>query len=83
MAPYIWTPRSPLKLKLLIWRISLGWLPTCNRLATFMTGIPTVCVLCGDEESMDHLFIECSFLKEVWTVDKGVEKISRGFHLAE
>lgn len=54
-------------MKPLTWRISHGRLPTSDRLAPFLVGISTLCGLCGEEEeTLDYLFIGCSFFK-VWS----------------
>lgn len=64
---HIWKPISPLKVKVLIWRITLGRLPTSDRLARFMEDIHTTCALCGvEEESLNHLLITCTYTMEVW-----------------
>ncbi|MQL88738.1 hypothetical protein Taro_021305 [Colocasia esculenta] len=63
----IWKVDSPLKVKVLIWRVSHGRLPTCDRLAAFVQHIQTRCSLCGeDEEDLDHFFVGCSFARSLW-----------------
>ncbi|MQL94019.1 hypothetical protein Taro_026667 [Colocasia esculenta] len=59
---HIWRPKSPLKGKLLAWRISHGSLQTRDRLSHFLPDIQPTCVLCGeDDETLDHLFADCSY----------------------
>ncbi|MQM10668.1 hypothetical protein Taro_043563 [Colocasia esculenta] len=63
----VWRPQSPLKVKVLIWRISLGQLPTRDRLIRFLPDIQSYCVLCGiEEETIDHLFVGCFYAQAVW-----------------
>ncbi|MQL92662.1 hypothetical protein Taro_025291 [Colocasia esculenta] len=60
-------PRSPLKVKVLLWRISIGRLPMWDRMHRLLLGIQTTCVLCGEEdESLDHIFAGCSYSRRVW-----------------
>lgn len=70
LASPIWTPKNPLKAKLLIWRfsqISNGRLSTCDRLAPFLQNLPTICCSCGQEaEILDHLSTGCSYSLDVW-----------------
>ncbi|MQM15799.1 hypothetical protein Taro_048758 [Colocasia esculenta] len=63
----VWRPQTPIKVKVLIWRISLGRLPTRDRLLRLFLELPSMCVLCGvDEEIMDHLFVGCTYARMVW-----------------
>lgn len=44
-----------------------GRLPTRTRLASWGMLIPTVCCLCStSDESRDHLFVDCSYIKILW-----------------
>ncbi|MQL87858.1 hypothetical protein Taro_020411 [Colocasia esculenta] len=64
---FIWATRSPLKVKVLVWRISHGRLPTCDKLHSFLHHISMLHSLCGEEdEDMDHIFVACSFAKGIW-----------------
>ncbi|MQM18421.1 hypothetical protein Taro_051413, partial [Colocasia esculenta] len=62
------SPRSPLKVKILIWRILHWRLPTKDRLRRFVADIQPICVLCGKEDkTLNHLFLGCSYSQGVWT----------------
>ncbi|MQM09484.1 hypothetical protein Taro_042355 [Colocasia esculenta] len=61
--------KSSLKVKLSAWRISHGRLRTRDRLVCFMPDLSTNCCLCGAKgETLDHLFVGCSYSQEVWMV---------------
>lgn len=53
-------------MRLLIWGISHGRLLTCDRLALFLQNIPTICCLCGEDDTLNHLFAGCPYSQEVW-----------------
>ncbi|MQM07528.1 hypothetical protein Taro_040364 [Colocasia esculenta] len=68
--------RSPLKIKVLMWRIAHGRLPTCDKLQRFLNNISTTCSLCGvDQEDMDHIFLGCPFTRGMW------ERIGQQLHM--
>ncbi|MQL83482.1 hypothetical protein Taro_015970 [Colocasia esculenta] len=63
----VWRPRIPLKVKILMWRISHRRLPTRDWLHRFIHDIQAACALCGEEdEIIDHLFVGSSNSYGVW-----------------
>lgn len=50
-----------------MWRILHDKMPTDDNLIQRGFQIPSICSLCGTtSESSTHLFLECSFAKEIW-----------------
>ncbi|CAG7879221.1 unnamed protein product [Brassica rapa] len=50
-----------------MWVAVQNRLPTRTRLASWGMLIPTVCCLCStSDESRDHLFVDCSYIKILW-----------------
>ncbi|XP_039031710.1 uncharacterized protein LOC120166522 [Hibiscus syriacus] len=49
--------------------VTLDRLPTKDKLARFGLDIDDVCMVCGSgRESRDHLFVDCPYAKDVWSV---------------
>lgn len=63
----VWTNLTPLKVRCFAWRVMLGRIPVQTLLHD--RGLSTssqICVLCHKEnESVNHLFLHCSFAREV------------------
>ncbi|XP_039066047.1 uncharacterized protein LOC120211619 [Hibiscus syriacus] len=65
----IWFPTHIPKFSLITWMAVLDRLPTRERLCRFAVLTDASCGLCGTVlESRSHLFIDCSFSREVWNV---------------
>ncbi|XP_039002231.1 uncharacterized protein LOC120128656 [Hibiscus syriacus] len=63
----IWFPSHIPKFSIIAWMVILDRLPTKDRLARFGIVTVNVCGLCGDDqESQNHLFLECSFVRVIW-----------------
>ncbi|XP_038996241.1 uncharacterized protein LOC120120779 [Hibiscus syriacus] len=63
----IWFPAHIPKFSLFSWMVILDRLPTKDRLARFGLIVDHACGLCGTGlESRDHLFVDCSYAKDVW-----------------
>ncbi|XP_056856820.1 uncharacterized protein LOC130506206 [Raphanus sativus] len=54
------------KLKLFLWKILHGALPTGENLQKREMLSNTVCPQCGQRETTLHLFFQCAFAQEVW-----------------
>ncbi|KAL4580950.1 hypothetical protein LXL04_017156 [Taraxacum kok-saghyz] len=65
---HFWNNWVPIKVNFLGWRVVLNRLPSKRGLGNrgvHMTS--TTCVLCdADEESETHLFLQCTWVKEIW-----------------
>lgn len=66
--PSIWNKWLPIKVNCFLWRLLLNRLPTKSILASKGIPVPsTACSLCSlEEETIEHLFYECSAAKEIW-----------------
>jgi hypothetical protein len=65
----LWTWQVPLKIKLFIWLMLEQRILTWENLVKRGFLGPSRCVLCGkDEETVLHLFVECNFTKDIWTL---------------
>ncbi|KAL4578257.1 hypothetical protein LXL04_014377 [Taraxacum kok-saghyz] len=63
-----WNNWVPIKLNVLLWRINLAVVPTRERVSSRGIMVESIlCPVCGVAvESIDHLFVECSQLREIW-----------------
>jgi len=63
----LWKLNCPAKVKLFMWCVIRGKVPTWEVLQKRNINGPGWCTLCKrEQESITHLFITCSFAKEVW-----------------
>ena len=63
----IWKLKIHDRYKLLVWRIATGILPTKLNIAHKMGITDTCCPLCHmNEESIEHLFFQCSISRAIW-----------------
>lgn len=71
--PYssIWKPSIPPRVKAFSWTVALNRVNTMDvlqRRLPFMMISPNWCVLCKNaEESLNHLFLECTFSSAIWS----------------
>ena len=66
-ARIIWHQVIPKSYSILGWRVFWRKLSTLDRVAVYHPEVDTTCLLCETHgETVDHLFLECSFTKEVW-----------------
>ena len=57
----------PAKGKLLVWSILENKLPNCDNLQNQIFFGLGLCALCKTHlETMEHIFLQCSFLRDVW-----------------
>ncbi|KAL5699067.1 hypothetical protein ACHQM5_030019 [Ranunculus cassubicifolius] len=57
----------PTHVKFFIWLVIWGRILTMDKLIDRGMNIENRCVLCGvEEESMEHLFMDCRFSSEIW-----------------
>ena len=63
----LWKLKFHERFKVLLWRIASGILPTRLNIATKLGWGDTCCPLCdSDEESIEHLFFQCSVARAIW-----------------
>jgi hypothetical protein len=63
---YLWKIKFLLKIKIFMWFLSNKVLLTKDNLAKRMWTGCTKCVFCGEQETVEHLFISCTFAKLLW-----------------
>uniref|UniRef100_A0A2N9HH70 Reverse transcriptase zinc-binding domain-containing protein n=1 Tax=Fagus sylvatica TaxID=28930 RepID=A0A2N9HH70_FAGSY len=63
----IWQTQLHQRLKMLLWRIAVGVLPTGDSLIKFLPNLEISCPFCNVcDESVIHLFWECSLARAIW-----------------
>ncbi|KAF2565789.1 hypothetical protein F2Q68_00025999 [Brassica cretica] len=63
----IWTGETSPKIRLFLWKITQGSLPTGANLQQRGLMQHTTCVRCGELETEAHLFLHCNYARQVWT----------------
>ena len=63
---YLWKLRIPLKIKIFLWFLNKKVLLTKDNLAKRRWTGCKKCVFCDTDESVEHLFISCHFVKNIW-----------------
>jgi hypothetical protein len=58
--------KIPLKIKIFMWFLSNKVLLTKDNLAKRQWNGCTKCVFCGEQETVEHLFLSCPFAKLIW-----------------
>jgi hypothetical protein len=65
---YLWKIKIPLKIKIFMWFLSNKVLLTKDNLAKRSWMGCTKCCFCGEQESVEHLFLLCPFAKIIWRI---------------
>jgi hypothetical protein len=63
---FLWKMKIPLKIKIFMWFLNNKVILTKDNLAKRKWKGCTKCVFCGEQESVEHLFIHCPFAKLIW-----------------
>jgi hypothetical protein len=67
---YLWKIKVPLKIKIFMWFLNNKVLLTKDNLLKRSWKGCSKCVFCGEQETVEHLFITCPFARLVWrTID--------------
>lgn len=64
--PAVWNICVPPKIHLFLWLLSHNKLATVDNLNKKGMNKPVQCRLCGEEESIDHLFFSCVVARNIW-----------------
>lgn len=64
----VWNLHTAPKIKLFIWKLFHRALPVGEQLRARQIKVDGKCKLCGLPETIDHLFLHCSFAKRVWAL---------------
>ena len=65
---YIWKMKVPLKIKIFMWFLHRKVILTKDNLTKRNWNGCKKCCFCDQEETMQHMFISCSFAKMVWRI---------------
>lgn len=62
----VWKVKAPPKMRIILWRFAHDCLPTGKQME--MRNIPAnnSCCHCGRFESLEHTFIQCQYVTEIW-----------------
>ena len=63
----IWQMKIPLKIKVFSWYLRRGVILTKDNLVKWNWYGSTKCVFCSNQETIKHLFFECSFVRSIWS----------------
>jgi hypothetical protein len=67
---FLWKMKIPLKIKIFMWFLSNKVLLTKDNLVKRNWSGCTRCVFCGEQETVEHLFLSCPFAKLIWMTVK-------------
>ena len=62
----IWKAQVPLKIRIFLWQLSRGRLPSSDQIALRHGPSNGQCALCGDHEDAGHIFFRCALAAFVW-----------------
>ncbi|XP_026420572.1 uncharacterized protein LOC113316626 [Papaver somniferum] len=64
---YIWNKTIPPKFSFLVWAAANGVVPTLSMLSRRGMTVVNICAFCNtSEKSVEHLFLHCSFIRQIW-----------------
>lgn len=65
----LWRLDVPNKVKIFLWRLCRNNISVRNLLRSRGVQTPIICPMCGvDIEHLLHLFLDCNFAKDCWSV---------------
>jgi hypothetical protein len=62
----VWKSKLPLEIKFFLWFLKRGVILTKDNLAKLNWNDSKQCAFCHENESIQHLFLECRFTRMVW-----------------
>ncbi|KAG0490422.1 hypothetical protein HPP92_007285 [Vanilla planifolia] len=65
-AKFIWNRRIPSKMSILLWRMLNDALPFSMVLKRIGYNLASKCQFCGNEETVDHVFMNCQHAIDIW-----------------
>jgi hypothetical protein len=63
----LWSAKLPLKIKIFLWQMAKGRLPSNEQINRRHGAVNGSCVLCGQSESVDHIFFVCDLVAFAWS----------------
>jgi ribonuclease HI len=72
----LWKIQCPNRMKIILWRMAHNCLPTGDQLQR--RAIPTryECIFCNRDETVEHCFFKCHYVKEIWS------ELKKSFHIS-
>lgn len=77
---FVWNPPLLPKIKFFLWKALQMALPTGENLQKRGLLAHTLCSRCGEVESIDHIFLHCSFTAEVWSFSPWTTQVQIDAH---
>jgi hypothetical protein len=68
----VWRAKLPLKIKIFLWQLYNEKIQTAERLKKRNWAGSMECKLCGQVESVEHLFLHCAVARFCWGVTRDV-----------
>jgi hypothetical protein len=62
----LWSAKIPLKIKIFLWQMAKGRLPFNAQISRRHDAFDGKCALCGQVESVDHIFFTCHLAVFAW-----------------
>ncbi|KAJ1295893.1 hypothetical protein BS78_01G258100 [Paspalum vaginatum] len=62
----LWNIKAPPKMKIVLWRFAHNCLPTGQQLTRRKILAYNLCCHCGREETIEHAFLSCKYVDEIW-----------------
>jgi hypothetical protein len=62
-----WRDKVPLKIKMLLWYLRSCVILTKDNLAKRKWKASVDCCVCGEHETIQHLFFECPVARQIWS----------------
>jgi pentatricopeptide repeat protein len=62
----LWAVKAPQEMKIVLWRFAHNCLPTGQNLKSRNIPALVTCCHCGREETIDHAFLTCPYVTEIW-----------------
>jgi hypothetical protein len=63
----LWSAKLPLKIKIFLWQLAKGRLPSNAQINRRHGASDGKCVLCGQVETVDHIFFNCHLATFAWS----------------
>jgi hypothetical protein len=63
----IWKAKLPLKIKIFLWQMAKGKMPTNDQIQRRHGNLDGKCALCGQVESINHIFFSCVLASFMWS----------------
>ncbi|KAL0408403.1 UNVERIFIED_CONTAM: hypothetical protein Sradi_1774700 [Sesamum radiatum] len=65
----IWRAKVPPRVRVFMWKLCVGALPTLSNLARYGGGLDSACVSCGGHpKTAYHTLLECPMARQVWAL---------------